>query len=115
MMASALAPTSPVAAFIDPSPPQSLLLYPSLIDTTTLTDLAQLVRARNYHAYRDTVTRLQLDQVILANALITRLASLLYYAQTLLVLLVVNHGPTNDNINEFVVVNQAAHELQKSI
>src|SRR6202022_4306666 len=98
-----------------PSPPQSLLLYPSLIDQTTLADLAQLVRACNYHAYKDNVTRIQLNQVILANALISRLASLLYYTQTLLVRLVVNNSPATDNTSDFCTLDQAAQELQKSI
>jgi hypothetical protein len=113
MMATAIDP--PLAAFGDPSPPQSLLLYPSLVDQTTLADLAQFVRARNYHAYRDAVTRVQLNQVILANALIARLAGLLYYTQTLLVRLVVNNTRATDNTSDFCTINQAAQELQKSI
>jgi hypothetical protein len=115
MMAVTLSSSDLPSAFVDPSPPQSLLLYPSLIDQTTLVDLAQFVRGRNYHAYRDAVTRVQLDQVILANALIGRLASLLYYAQTLLVQLVVNNSPAHDNTSDFCTLTQATQELQKSI
>lgn len=115
MMATIVTPSSSPAAFIDPSPPQSLLLFPTLIDQASLADLHELVRNRNYHAYRDAVTRVQLNELILANALITRLASLLYYAQTLLVRLVVEHTPAHNNTSDFVVLNQAAHELQKSI
>ena len=114
-MATMISPSSLPTTFLDSVPPQSLLLYPSLIDQTSLSDLEQLVRNRNYHLYRDVVTRIQLDQLILANALITRLASLLYYAQTLLVRLVVNHSPANDNTSDFTVLTQAAHQLQKSI
>jgi hypothetical protein len=115
MMAKMISSSSLPTSFLDSVPPQSLLLYPSLIDQTSLSDLEQLVRNRNYHLYRDVVTRIQLDQLILANALITRLASLLYYAQTLLVRLVVNHSPANDNTSDFTVLTQAAHQLQKSI
>ena len=115
MMATIVTPSSSRAAFIDPSPPQSLLLFPTLIDQTSLADLHELVRNRNYHAYRDAVTRVQLNELILANALITRLASLLYYAHTLLVRLVVEHTPAHDNTSDFVVLNQAAHDLQKCI
>jgi hypothetical protein len=115
MMATMISPSTLPTTFLDSVPPRSLLLYPSLIDQTSLSDLEQLVRNRNYHLYRDAVTRIQLDQLILANALITRLASLLYYAQTLLVRLVVNHSPANDNTSDFTVLTQAAHELRKSI
>ena len=115
MMATMLTPSAPTPTFVDPSLPQSLLLFPTLIEQTSLSDLQNLVRNRNYHAYRDAVTRVQLNEVILANALVTRLASLLYYAQTLLVRLLVEHSPAHDNTSDFVVLNQAAHELQKSI
>jgi hypothetical protein len=103
-------------AFADhPSPPQSLLLHPTLIDQTSLSDLAPLVRNRNYHAYRDTVTKTQLDRSILANALIARLTTLLYYAHTLLVRPVVNAGPSGDNTGDFSVLNQATQELQRAV
>ena len=69
------------AEFIDfPPPPQSLLLYPTLIDQTSLSDLPPLIRNRNYHAHRDNITKIQLEQLILANALIARLSSVLFYA-----------------------------------
>ena len=104
------------ATFVDhPPPPQSLLLYPSLIDQASLSDLASLVRNRNYHAYRDSVTRAQLDQIILANALITRLISFLYYAQTLLVRFIVNQNSTGNYRSDFTAINQATQELQKSV
>jgi hypothetical protein len=104
------------ATFVDhPSPPQSLLLYPTLIDQTTLSDLPPLVRNRNYHAHRDAVTRSQLDQIILANALFARLTSLLFYAHTLLVRVAIKSKPADDNASDFSVLNQGAHELQKSI
>lgn len=116
MMATMISPTTlPSTDYLDSVPPTSLLIYPTLIDQTSLADLQQLVRNRNYHLYHDVVTRMQLDQLILANALMTRLASLLYYAQTLLVRLVVNQSPANDNTSDFTVLTQAAHELQKSI
>ena len=103
-------------AFVDhPPPPQSLLLYPTLIDQTSLSDLAPLVRNRNYHAYRDAVTRTQLDQSILANALIARLTTLLYYAHTLLVRPVVNAGSSGDNTGDFSVLNQVTQELQEAV
>ena len=103
------------AAFDHPAPSQFLLLYPTLIDQTSLSDLAPLVRNRNYHAYRDAVTRTQLDQSILANALIARLTTLLYYAYTLLVRPVVNAGPSGDNTGDFSALNQATQELQRAI
>src|SRR5436305_11096159 len=103
------------AVFVDSTSPttlttQSLLLYPSLIDQTSLSDLPPLIRNRNYHAYRDVVTRTQLDQIILANALITRLTHFLYYAHTLLTQVVVNIGSTNNNVWEFSLLNQTAQE-----
>jgi hypothetical protein len=72
-------------------------------------------RNRNYHEHRDAVTRVQLDQLLLANALITRLASLLYYVQTLLVRLIVNNASPTGTINDFSGITEAAHDLQKSI
>jgi hypothetical protein len=102
------------AAFLfdQPCPPASALLhFPPLIDETSLFDLATVVRDRNYHAYRNDVTRTQLDQVILATGLITRLTSLLYYTHTLLVRHVVETG----NTNNFSALNQASQDLQRSI
>jgi hypothetical protein len=106
------------AAFVldQPGPPASVLLhFPPLIDETSLFDLATVVRDRNYHAYRNDVTRNQLDQVILANGLITRLTSLLYYTHTLLVRPVVEAGLATDNTNNFSALNQASQDLQRSI
>jgi hypothetical protein len=103
-------------AFVDHlSPPQSLLLYPTLIDQTTLNDLAPLARNRNYHAYRDALTRIQLDQSILANALITRLTSILYCAHTILARFFVNIRPSCDNSSDFSMLNETTQELQKAI
>lgn len=107
--------TSVSSTYVDPSSPQSLLLYPTLIDMTVLSDLVPLFRNRNFHAHRDDVTRTQLDQLILADALLTRLSDLLRYAQSLLVRTVVDNGPTNNNIGEFATLNQTAQELHKSI
>jgi hypothetical protein len=103
-------------AFEQPCPPASSLLhFPPLIDETSLYDLANVVRDRNYHAYRNDVTRAQLDQIILANGLITRLASLLFYTHTLLVRHVVETGLATDSTNNFSALNQASQELQRSI
>jgi hypothetical protein len=102
--------------FDQPCPPASALLhFPPLIDHTSLFDLATVVRDRNYHAYRNDVTRNQLDQVILANGLITRLSSLLYYTHTLRVRHVVETGLATDNTNNFSALNQASQDLQRSI
>src|SRR5579862_3608765 len=114
MMATAL-PATPCSSFVDPPAPHSLLLYPALNDQNTLSDLALQVRNRNYHEYRDVVTRVQLDQLLLANALIARLASVLYYVQTSLVRIIAENASAGDNPWEFSGINEAAHELQKSI
>jgi len=104
------------SAFVDHlSPPQSLLLYPTLIDQTSLNDLAPLVRNRNYHANRDALTRIQLDHSILANALITRLTSILYYAHTILARFIVNIRQSCDNSSDFSTLNETTQELQNAI
>jgi hypothetical protein len=104
------------AEFIDfPPPPQSLLLYPTLIDQTSLSDLPPLIRNRNYHEHRNNITKIQLEQLILANALIARLTSVLYYAHSLLVRLVVNDHGSSGTGGDFSSLNQAAQELQRSI
>jgi len=93
----------------------SLLHFPPLIDETSLYQLANVVRDRNYHAYRNDATRAQLDQVILANGLITRLISVLYYAHTLLVRHIVETGLATDNTNNFSALNEASQDLHRSI
>jgi len=114
MMAATLpAPPSP-PSFVDPPLPQSLLLYPALIDQTTPADLSLQLRNRNYNEYRDIVTGIQLDRLLLANALVARLASVLYYAQTLLVQLIVQNTTSGD-ISEFSVINEATQDLRKSV
>lgn len=103
-------------AFVDHlSPPQSLLLYPTLIDQTSLNDLAPLARNRNYHAYRDALTRIQLDQSILVNALITRFTSVLYYAHTIFARFIVNIRQSCDYSSDFSLLNETTQELQKAI
>ena len=102
--------------FIDlPPPPHSLLVYPTLIDQISLSDLRPLIRNRNYHALRNNVTKIQLEQLILANALIARLTSVLYYAHSLLVRFLINNHGVNGAGGDFSALNQAAHELQRSI
>ena len=104
------------AEFIDyPPPPHSLLLYPTLIDQTSLSDLPPLIRTRNYHAHRNNITKTQLEQLILANALIARLTSVLYYAHSLLMRLVINDRGSNAAGDDFSSLNQAAQELFRSI
>lgn len=104
------------ADFIDfPPPPHSLLLYPTLIDQTSLSDLQPLIRTRNYHAHRNNITKTELEQLILANALIVRLTSVLYYAHSLLVRLVINDHGSKGTGDDFSCLNQAAQELSRSI
>jgi len=96
-------------------PASSLLHFPALIDETSLYDLANVVRDRNYHVYRNDVTRAQLDHVILANGLITRLISVLCFAHNLLIRHIVETGLATDNTNNFSALNEASQDLHRSI
>lgn len=114
--ASAAAPL-PLTSHADPPAllPLLQLHYPPLIDKVTVSDLLPLIRNRNYHRHRDELTKTQLHQIILANALISRLVSILYYTHSLLVRLVVNYAAENDTSADFSALNQAAQQLQNAI
>src|SRR5271156_3702844 len=108
----------PLSSFVDPPEPLLPLLqlhYPPLIDKVTVSDLVPLIRNRNYHRHRDELTRTQLHQIILANALISRLFSVLYYTHSLLVRLVVNYAAENDTSTDFSALNQTAQQLRNAI
>jgi hypothetical protein len=108
-------PPTPTPTYVDPPVPRSLLLYPSLVDQTTLSDLVVELRNCSYHEHRNFVTRVHLNRLLLANALIARLASVLYYVQTLLVRFIVNNTAASTDLNDFAGITEAAHVLQKEI